>query len=82
MAEAGAGITISGRNPVLYELLSIGQTFVNSADALILRNAAEAAGLSLYLVTWASLVRYSTEPTAHAADRIICLRIDVGPRRC
>ena len=46
MAEAGAGITISGRNPVLYELLSIGQVVANSADALILRSAAHAAGLS------------------------------------
>jgi hypothetical protein len=46
MAEAGAGVTISDRNPVLYELLSIGQTLANSADALILRNAADAAGLS------------------------------------
>jgi hypothetical protein len=46
MAEAGMGITISGRNPVLYELLSIGQALVNSADALILRNTADAAGLS------------------------------------
>jgi hypothetical protein len=46
MAEAGAGITISGRNPVLYELLSIGQALTNSADALILRKAADDLGLS------------------------------------
>jgi hypothetical protein len=46
MAEAGTGITISDRNPVLYELLSIGQTLANSADAFILRYAAEAARIS------------------------------------
>jgi hypothetical protein len=45
LAQAGAGLTISRRNPVLYELLSIGQLLANSADTSLLREAAHAAGI-------------------------------------
>jgi hypothetical protein len=73
----------SSRNPALYELLSIGQTFVNSTDALILHNAADAADLSRdserYLAQWpASAVRLGPE-AARSASRVLDLaRPDLG----
>lgn len=45
MAEAGTGLTISQRSPVLYELLSIGQMLANSTDAKGLQEAAEDSGI-------------------------------------